>query len=96
MKPRTASFVLWVATLLWFLSFACAWSLVAGQAFEQVGRVVEAKNYDPRGIRVWQLQFQGGTVTVMADDDTALAKVLDRAERVRVSVQPVQLEVLER
>jgi hypothetical protein len=96
MKPRTASLILWLATLLWFLSFACAWSLVASQAFEQVGRVVEAKNNDPRGIRVWQLQFQGGTVTVMADDDTALARVLDRAERVRVSVQPVQLEVLER
>jgi hypothetical protein len=96
MKPRTASLILWLATLLWLLSFACAWSLVASQAFEQTARVKEASNYDPRGIRVWQLQFSGGTVTVMADDDTALARVLDRAERVRVSVQPVQLEVLER
>jgi hypothetical protein len=96
MKPRPASFIRWVATIVWLLSFACAWSLVASQAFEQTARVKEASNYDPRGIRVWQLQFQGGTVTVMADDDTALARVLDRAERVRVSVQPVQLEVLER
>jgi hypothetical protein len=96
MKPRTASFILWVATIVWLLSFACAWSLVASQAFEQTARVKEASNYDPRGIRVWQLQFMGGTVTVMADDDTALAKVLDRAERVRVSVEPVKLETLSR
>jgi hypothetical protein len=96
MKPRTASVILWLATIIWLLSFACAWSLVASQAFEQTARVKEASNYDPRGIRVWQLQFMGGTVTVMADDDTALAKVLDRAERVRVSVQPVQLETISR
>jgi hypothetical protein len=96
MKPRTASVILWLATIIWLLSFACAWSLVASQAFEQTARVKEASNYDPRGIRVWQLQFMGGTVTVMADDDTALAKVLDRAERVRVSVEPVKLETLSR
>jgi hypothetical protein len=96
MKTRTASAVLWLATLIWLLSFACAWSLVASAMFEQTARVVEAKNYDPRGIRTWQLQFPGGTVTVMADDDTALARVLDRAERVRVSVQPVQLETISR
>jgi hypothetical protein len=95
-KPRTASAILWLATLIWLLSFACAWSLVASQIFEQTARVKEFANYDPKGIRVWQLQFPGGTVTVMADDDTALAKVLDRAERVRVSVDPVRLERLER
>jgi hypothetical protein len=95
-KPRTASAILWLATLIWLLSFACAWSLVASQMFEQTARVKEYPNFDPRGIRTWQLQFPSGTVTVMADDDTALARVLDRAERVRVSVQPVQLETISR
>lgn len=71
---------------------------IADAVYEGTARVVEHHAYDPADIRTWSLHFgkDGGTVTLLADGDLPLAKLLSRAGHVRVRIEIANLERITR
>lgn len=86
--------------VLWLLAmFVWSFAHEAVTAIDVSAKVSEARNFDPKGIRTFSLHLgkENGTVTVLADDDLPITKLLATGKvRLRVDALPTQPERLER
>jgi uncharacterized protein (DUF58 family) len=87
-------FVLWA---LWML-FAYGLLFASSLTYTGLGRVKYHQNHDTQGIQTYTIDLgaTGGKVTILADDDLPVAKLLKDSKAVQFTLERVELQHLER